>query len=73
MWVAFAFVKATHMFQQKYLCVWIRYCTYLVNILTTNEFVKKLTMLWTIGPRWIIPLIHLILKVFSRYVRGKQY
>ena len=26
MWVAFAFAKATHIFQQKYL--WIRYCTY---------------------------------------------
>ena len=26
MWVAFAFAKATHIFQQKLL--WIRYCTY---------------------------------------------
>ena len=26
MWVAFAFAKATHSFQQKYL--WIRFCTY---------------------------------------------
>ena len=27
MWVAFAFIKATHIFfQQKYMC--IRYCTY---------------------------------------------
>ena len=47
MWVAFAFAKTTHIFQQKYL--WIRITSRTVNILTTKELVK-LTMLWTTGP-----------------------
>ena len=43
MWVAFAFAKATHIFQQKYLRISI-ILTRSVNILTTNEL-GKLMML----------------------------
>ena len=62
MWVAFAFVKATHIFQQKY-CEFGIVLTRTVNILTTNELVK-LTMLWTTRPCWIDTSSH---DVFFQY------
>ena len=52
MWEAFAFAKATHIFQQKN-CELDIVLTRTVNILTTNELVK-LTMLWTTGPYFFV-------------------
>ena len=49
MWVAFAFAKVTHIFQQN-TCELDIVLTRTVNILATNELVK-LTVLWTTGPR----------------------
>ena len=53
MWVAFAFVKATHIFFSKNTCeldIVLTIDIVLIIILTTNELVK-LRMLWTTGPR----------------------
>ena len=53
MWVAFASAKATHIFFSENNCELDTVLTRIVNILTTNEFVK-LTMLWTTGPRFLM-------------------
>ena len=50
MWVAFAFAKATHIFFSKNTCELDIVLTRTVNILTTNELVKLMT-LQTTGPR----------------------
>ena len=49
MWVAFAFAKATHIFFSKNTCELDIVLTRTVNILTTNELVKLMT-LWTTEP-----------------------
>ena len=45
-WVAFAFAKATHIFQQKNTCELDIVLTRTVNILTTNELVNNALNNW---------------------------
>ena len=67
MWVAFAFAKATHIFQQN-TCELDTVLTRAVKILTTNELVK-LTTLWTTGPWYALKLIS---TVFCCEVNGQN-
>ena len=52
MWVAFAFANATHNFFSKNTCELDIVLTRTIEILTTNELVKLMT-LWTTGP-WFL-------------------